>query len=107
MPLGLTMSSRRRTDGRDPRALQMHDHGLAQHVIVGAGGDAAQIGQFGMLRTSDLDSAGALPPAGLPEASKPAAEKPLALSQPTSRPLPQPISAGIAAADEKPLDDFL
>jgi hypothetical protein len=26
----------------------MHDHGLAQHIVEGVGGDADEIGQFGM-----------------------------------------------------------
>src|SRR6478752_3601876 len=31
---------------RDQRSVEMHDHGFAQEIVVGVGGNAAQLGQL-------------------------------------------------------------
>ena len=33
---------------RDQRAVEMHDHGFAQQIVVSVGGDTAQLGQLRM-----------------------------------------------------------
>jgi hypothetical protein len=38
----------RRTDGANQRAVEMHDHGLAQHIVVSVGRNAGQIRQLGV-----------------------------------------------------------
>jgi hypothetical protein len=34
--------------GRDQRAVEMHDHGLTQQIVVNTGRDAGETGQFGV-----------------------------------------------------------
>ena len=89
---------------RDLLAVEMHDHGFAQHVVEGA--DAAQLGQFGL---RELERR--VTPPRLGEQAFRGIE---ADGRKTVRMEPGDLAAAaaadigrIAAADEKPLDDFL
>ena len=89
---------------RNLLAVEMHDHGFAQHVIEGA--DAAQLGQFGM---RELERG--ISPARLVEQPFGRVE---AHGRKTVRMKPGDLAAAAAAdigrgaaAHEKPLDDLL